>query len=86
MARSANYHLLQRPGGRGMPWRARLLVLVPALYLGVHLFWVVLVYYPRHVVIGYLAVGIVAMYVAATGRAAPPARRLQPARASATMS
>lgn len=40
---------------------ARLLLVVPALYLFVHLFYQVLAYHPRFIVIGYLAMGAVAM-------------------------
>jgi hypothetical protein len=37
----------------------RLLLFVPVLFLGVHVFYQVWVYYPRHIVIGYLAMGVV---------------------------
>jgi hypothetical protein len=51
--------------GRRLSWPAQLLVLlVPALYLGVHLVYQVTVYYPRHVIAGYLSMGIVTMYAA----------------------
>lgn len=39
-----------------IPW---LLLLVPVFFLGVHVFYQVWVYYPRHIVIGYLAMGVV---------------------------
>lgn len=44
-----------------IPPRQSLLLLTPALYLGVHLVYQIHVYYPRHVVVGYLAMGIVTM-------------------------
>jgi hypothetical protein len=40
---------------------AKLLLILPALYLGVHLFYQVRDYHPRFIVIGYLAMGAVAM-------------------------
>ena len=43
---------------------ARLLVLCPVAFLGVHLFYTPLYYYPRHLVAGYLAMGLVAAYLA----------------------
>ena len=45
----------------------RIVLLVPGLFLGVHLFYQVWVYYPRHIVIGYLAMGAVT-FVAMCGR------------------
>jgi hypothetical protein len=53
---AARWHRLDRS--------TRLLLLWPALFLGVHLFYDVSNYYPRHVVAGYLAMGLVAAYVA----------------------
>jgi hypothetical protein len=41
-----------------------LLLLVPALYLGVHLVYVVTVYFPRHLISGYLAMGVVTLCAA----------------------
>ena len=41
-----------------------LLLLWPATFLGVHFFYTPLYYYPRHLVAGYLAMGLVAAYVA----------------------
>lgn len=49
----------------------RLLLLIPVLFLGVHLFYQVWVYYPRHIVIGYLAMGAVT-FVTMCGRAPRP--------------
>jgi hypothetical protein len=43
------------------PATPRLLLIVPALLLGVHLFYQVRAYHPRFIVIGYLAMGAVAM-------------------------
>ncbi|MGH7319331.1 MAG: hypothetical protein ACRELA_06855 [Candidatus Rokuibacteriota bacterium] len=42
---------------------AKLLVILPILYLGVHIFYQVDVYYPRHIVIGHFAMGVVAAYL-----------------------
>lgn len=50
---------------------ARLLWPVPALYLGVHLFYVQFYYYPRHIVIGHLAMGIVSSYLLSQVARAP---------------
>ena len=51
---------------------AKLLLIVPALFLCVHLFYQVLAYHPRFIVIGYVAMGAVAMLAvrerAASGR------------------
>ncbi len=44
--------------------RTTLLLLVPALYLGVHLVYTATVYYPRHLISGYLAMGVVALCAA----------------------
>jgi hypothetical protein len=54
---------------------ARLLLIVPVLYLSVHLFYQVSDYHPRFIVIGYLAMGAVAMLAVrerATSRRHPP--------------
>jgi hypothetical protein len=40
---------------------ARLLLALPILFLMVHLFYQVNLYYPRHIVIGHLAMGLVAI-------------------------
>ena len=48
----------------------RLLAVVPALYLGVHLVYAVANYYPRHIIAGHFAMGLVAMTIAARARAA----------------
>lgn len=53
---------------RRIAWPARVLLLWPAAFLGVHLFYTPLYYFPRHIVQGYLSMGIVASYVA-SGRA-----------------
>jgi len=42
----------------------RLLVLAPVLYLGVHIVYDIRVYYPRHVLAAYFAMGMVAMATA----------------------
>ena len=42
-----------------------LMVGLPLVFLSPHLFYQVGVYYPRHVVIGYLAMAAVALYVTA---------------------
>ena len=54
-------------------WRGRLRLLpghawlfaAPAVALGIHLFYVVFVYYPRHIMFGYLLGGVVALVVIA---------------------
>ena len=56
----------------GIGSMATWLLVVPVAYLGPHLFYQVSVYYPRHVVIGYLAMGCTVMH--AVARAARPAR------------
>lgn len=50
---------------RAVPVGATLLLGVPALYLGVHVFYEVVVYYPRHIIIGHFAMGAVAAHAAA---------------------
>ena len=52
----------------------RLMLLVPCLFLGVHVFYQVWGYYPRHIVIGYLAMGAVT-FVTMCGHAPQRARR-----------
>ena len=54
----------------------RLLLLWPAVFLGVHVFYQTTTYYPRHLVAGYLAMGLVGAYVASGRgrRAATPIR------------
>jgi hypothetical protein len=49
---------------RRVPPDVRLLVLVPALYLAVHIVYGIGVYYPRHILAGYFAMGLVAMAAA----------------------
>ncbi len=39
----------------------------PVVFLAPHLFWQVDVYYPRHIVIGYLAMGAAALYASCAG-------------------
>ena len=55
----------------------RLLLLVPLLFLGVHVFYQVWVYYPRHIVIGYLAMGVVT-FVSMCDRAIPVSGAVKP--------
>jgi hypothetical protein len=45
-------------------WASALLLLLPVLYLGVHLVYTATIYYPRHLISGYLAMGIVALCAA----------------------
>ena len=49
-----------------------LLVALPLLYLGGHLVYVVDQYYPRHIIVGHLAMGLVTLN--AVGRAWPRTR------------
>ena len=61
---------------RGSRVSAALLLLVPAFYLGVHLVYTATIYYPRHLISAYLAMGVVALYAARSIRSsadAPPA-------------
>jgi hypothetical protein len=52
------------------------LLVTPVLYLGVHMVYVIDVYYPRHIVAGYLAMGLLSMaWWAAEGRARSTADR-----------
>jgi hypothetical protein len=37
---------------------------MPGAFLGIHLFYTPLFYFPRHIVAGYLSMGLVAAYVA----------------------
>jgi hypothetical protein len=51
------------------PWiRPPLLVVLPACYLGVHLVFATIIYFPRHLISGYLAMGVVALYAARAAR------------------
>ena len=52
-----------------VPARTVALLALPAAYLAVHLFYDATNYFPRHVVVAYLAMGLVALQV--TGSAAP---------------
>jgi hypothetical protein len=63
--------LLVARRGRGSRVSAALLLLVPAFYLGVHLVYTATIYYPRHLISGYLAMGVVALFAARSiGRSA----------------
>jgi hypothetical protein len=68
----------------GLHASARVLWLLPLAYLGVHLFYVQYYYYPRHIIIGHLAMGVVATYLlsprALAGRQ-PVSRRIHPSAA-----
>lgn len=70
-------------GGVWMGWRriatvqAKVLALIPAAYLGVHIVYDAMNYYPRHVLAAYFAMGLVTMTVAA---AQPSQNRLRSAR------
>jgi hypothetical protein len=55
---------------RSVPARLRVLAVVPALYLGVHVFYAVGNYYPRHILAAYFAMGLVTMTIAAQRRVA----------------
>jgi hypothetical protein len=59
--------------GGSVPADRRLLALVPVLYLGVHVFYDVRVYYPRHILAASFGMGLVTMAIAAA--------RSRPARA-----
>jgi hypothetical protein len=61
---------------RSAPARVRALAVVPALYLGVHVIYAVGNYYPRHILAAYFVMGLVAMTIAAQGRAALASERL----------
>ncbi len=56
---------------RRLPADVTLLVLVPALYLAVHIVYDVRIYYPRHILAGYFAMGLVAMAAAAASTRRP---------------
>jgi hypothetical protein len=47
---------------RKVTWRNKFLLLIPILYLVVHLFYQVTVYYPRHIIAGHMAMGLVASF------------------------
>jgi len=51
--------------GGSVPGSRRLLALVPALYLVVHVFYDVRFYYPRHILAAYFGMGLVTMAIAA---------------------
>jgi len=48
---------------RQVSWDSKLLLSLPLLYLGIHLIYQVNVYYPRHIVVGHMAMGLVAAYM-----------------------
>jgi hypothetical protein len=50
---------------RSVPMRLRILAFVPLVYLGVHVFYAVGNYYPRHILAAYFAMGLVTMTIAA---------------------
>ena len=62
--------LIRRPWVPG-DFHRLLVLLTPAIFLAPHLFFQVNVYYPRHIVIGHLAMAAVALY-ATGGTALPP--------------
>jgi hypothetical protein len=62
--------------------RGRLLSLlsVPLLYLGVHLVYQVTPYYPRHIIIGHMAMGVMAFLALTSGRTRESQKHRQPLR------
>lgn len=70
------FHGLQLVWGAAVVWilvswrktimSHKVLLFVPLLYLGVHLVYQVTVYYPRHIIAGYLAMGLATYFVANT--------------------
>ena len=52
---------------RRTPWESKALLMAPLLYLVVYLLYTVDLYYPRHIVAGYLAMGISVLYVVGRG-------------------
>jgi hypothetical protein len=63
--------------GGSVPANRRLLALVPALYLAVHVVYDVRVYYPRHILAAYFGMGLVTMAIAARSRPARSIPRAQ---------
>jgi hypothetical protein len=57
---------------RHRSWSSTVLLAVPLLYLGPHLFYALQVYYPRHIVVGHIAMGVVA--IASVSRHGQPRR------------
>jgi len=57
-----------------LPWKLRILAVVPLLYLAVHVIYDVGSYYPRHILAAYFVMGFVTMAIAAQ---APEPRRRQ---------
>ena len=57
---------------RHRSWSSTVLLAVPLLYLGPHLFYALEVYYPRHIVAGQIAMGVVA--IASVSRHGQPRR------------
>ena len=58
---------------RSVPAHLRILTFVPIAYLGVHLFYAVGNYYPRHIMAAYFAMGLVTMTIAALAPESPTA-------------
>jgi hypothetical protein len=58
---------------RGAPGTTKILLGLPLVYLGVHLFFVVDFYYPRHIIAGHLAMGLVTLYAVGRGFGPGPA-------------
>ena len=56
------------------------LLLVPLLYLGIHLLYAVNIYYPRHIVAGHLALGVSVLYALGRGWRTSPSRAADPVR------
>jgi hypothetical protein len=60
---------------RKTPAKAKLLMLLPVAYLAPHVVYDALVAYPRHIVVAYVAMGLVALYALTSREAVPsPAR------------
>jgi hypothetical protein len=51
---------------RKLTWRNKALLLIPLLYLAVHLIYQVTVYYPRHIIAGHMAMGLVAYRISSS--------------------
>lgn len=51
---------------RKITWKGKALLLIPLLYIGVHLFYQVTVYYPRHIIAGHMAMGLVAYWISSS--------------------
>ncbi len=55
--------VLTRPSKRPVRWVALILTITPLMYLGVHVFYNVSTYYPRHIIAGYIAFGVTSIYL-----------------------